>query len=34
MTWGEFKMMFNTIMHFNDFDVVSEVKPTDAASSR
>jgi hypothetical protein len=33
MTWGEFKMMFNTIMHFNDFDVVSEVKPTDAASS-
>ncbi len=33
-TWGEFKMMFNTIMHFNDLEVAAEAKPTDAASLR
>jgi hypothetical protein len=31
--WGEFKMMFNTIMHFNDMDVAAKAKATEDTSA-
>jgi hypothetical protein len=31
-TWGEFKMMFNTILHHNDMDAGAAAKPTEESS--